>query len=55
MIVLTDSFVPDEVYERAAQHFDDARLAHLIGLITVVNGWNRLMVGRRIPAGSTAW
>ncbi|WP_234377018.1 hypothetical protein [Streptomyces sp. TP-A0356] len=23
----------------------------LIGLITVVNGWNRLMVGRRIPPG----
>ncbi len=47
--------MPDEVYERAAKHFDDVRLAHLIGLITVVDGWNRLMVARRIPPGSTEW
>ncbi|MFC7266873.1 carboxymuconolactone decarboxylase family protein [Streptomyces lutosisoli] len=53
--VLTDGFVPDEVYEHAAQHFDDAQLAHLIGLITVINGWNRLMVTRRIAPGSTEW
>ncbi|MFE0447925.1 carboxymuconolactone decarboxylase family protein [Streptomyces fungicidicus] len=48
-------FVPDEVYERAAAHFDAARLAHLVALITVVNSWNRLMVARRIPPGGTAW
>ncbi|MCT7353937.1 carboxymuconolactone decarboxylase family protein [Streptomyces sp. 15-116A] len=53
--VLTDGFVPDEVYEQAAKHFDDARLAHLIALITVINSWNRLMVARRIPPGSTEW
>ncbi|MFG2025167.1 carboxymuconolactone decarboxylase family protein [Streptomyces sp. NPDC048825] len=53
--VLTEGFVPDDVYERAARHFDDARLAHLIGLITVINGWNRLMVSRRIPPGGPAW
>ncbi|MFF4348097.1 carboxymuconolactone decarboxylase family protein [Streptomyces sp. NPDC001530] len=53
--VLTDGFVPDAVYERAAQYFDEGQLAHLIGLITVINGWNRLMVSRRIPAGSTEW
>ena len=47
--------VPDEVYERAAGHFDAARLAHLVALITAVNSWNRLMVGRRIPPGSTEW
>nr|WP_203603551.1 carboxymuconolactone decarboxylase family protein [Streptomyces coelicoflavus] len=48
---LTGGFVPDAVYEEAAAHFDDGRLAHLIGLITVINSWNRLMVGRRIPPG----
>ncbi|MFE2264101.1 carboxymuconolactone decarboxylase family protein [Streptomyces griseosporeus] len=53
--VLTDGFVPDAVYERAAEHFDERQLAHLIGLITVINSWNRLMVSRRIPAGSTEW
>jgi AhpD family alkylhydroperoxidase len=53
--LLTESSVPDEVYERAAAHFDAPRLAHLIGLIAAINSWNRLMVSRRIPAGSTAW
>ena len=49
--VLTEGFVPDEVYERAAKHFDDARLAHLIALIVAINNWNRVMVGHRIPPG----
>ncbi|MER5212278.1 carboxymuconolactone decarboxylase family protein [Streptomyces sp. NPDC002838] len=49
--VLTDGFVPDEVYERAAKHFDEARLAHLVGLIAAINNWNRVMVARRIPPG----
>ncbi|MEV7792647.1 carboxymuconolactone decarboxylase family protein [Streptomyces sp. NPDC087512] len=44
-------FVPDAVYERAAAHFTDGELAHLVGLIAVINGWNRLMVSRRIPPG----
>ncbi|MEU8028304.1 carboxymuconolactone decarboxylase family protein [Streptomyces sp. NPDC049099] len=49
--VLTDDFVPDEVYDTAAKHFSEAELAHLIGLITAINGWNRLMVSRRVPPG----
>ncbi|MEV5549004.1 carboxymuconolactone decarboxylase family protein [Streptomyces sp. NPDC052309] len=52
--VLTDGFVPDEVYERAAARFTDAELAHLIGLVAVINGWNRVMVSRRIPPGGYA-
>jgi AhpD family alkylhydroperoxidase len=53
--VLTDGFVPDAVYEEAAKHFDETRLAHLVALITVINGWNRLMVSRRIPPGGAPW
>ncbi|MFJ9582912.1 carboxymuconolactone decarboxylase family protein [Streptomyces acidicola] len=49
--VLTDGYVPDEVYERAAEHFDDVRLAHLLAVITAINNWNRVMVSRRIPPG----
>ncbi|WP_327184708.1 carboxymuconolactone decarboxylase family protein [Streptomyces sp. NBC_01334] len=49
--VLTEGFVPDEVYERAARHFDAPRLAHLVALITAINSWNRVMVARRIPPG----
>ncbi|AIV34608.1 carboxymuconolactone decarboxylase family protein [Streptomyces sp. R1] len=53
--VLTEGFVPDEVYEQAAAHFEEAELAHLLALIATINAWNRLMVARRIPAGSTQW
>ncbi|MER7637454.1 carboxymuconolactone decarboxylase family protein [Streptomyces sp. NPDC126522] len=49
--VLTEGFVPDAVYASAAAHFDDRRLAHLIGLITAINSWNRVMVSRRIEPG----
>ncbi|MFI9613030.1 carboxymuconolactone decarboxylase family protein [Streptomyces sp. NPDC052023] len=48
--VLTDGFVPDEVYERAAKHFEEAELAQLIAVITVINAWNRFGVTcRRVP------
>ncbi|MFE1588735.1 carboxymuconolactone decarboxylase family protein [Streptomyces sp. NPDC059402] len=53
--VLTEGFVPDEVYEEAAAHFEEVELAHLLALIATINTWNRLMVARRIPAGSTEW
>ncbi|EFL34387.1 alkylhydroperoxidase [Streptomyces viridochromogenes DSM 40736] len=49
--VLTDGFVPAEVYEQAAKHFDEVRLAHLVGLVVAINNWNRVMVSRRIPPG----
>ncbi|MGA5894089.1 carboxymuconolactone decarboxylase family protein [Streptomyces venetus] len=49
--VLTDGFVPDEVYAQAAKHFDEVRLAHLVGLVVAINNWNRVMVSRRIPPG----
>ncbi|GGV57872.1 alkyl hydroperoxide reductase AhpD [Streptomyces longisporoflavus] len=52
--VLTDGFVPDATYEAAAKHFDEAGLAHLIGVITVINSWNRVMVSRRTEPGGYA-
>ncbi|MEU3951092.1 carboxymuconolactone decarboxylase family protein [Streptomyces achromogenes] len=49
--VLTDRFVPDEVYERAAKHFDEAELSRLIAAIAVINAWNRFGVSTRTPPG----
>ncbi|MFE4609572.1 carboxymuconolactone decarboxylase family protein [Streptomyces niveus] len=49
--VLTDGFVPDEVYERAAAHFEESELAYLIGAITVINAWNRFGVTTRMVPG----
>jgi AhpD family alkylhydroperoxidase len=34
--------VPDDVYEPAAAVFTERELAHVIGMATVINSWNRL-------------
>ncbi|MFE1437997.1 carboxymuconolactone decarboxylase family protein [Streptomyces sp. NPDC058739] len=44
-------FVPDEVYERAAERFEEAELAHVIAVITVINAWNRFGVTCRMAPG----
>lgn len=49
--VLTDGFVPDEVYARAAKHFEEAELAQLISAIAVINAWNRFGVTFRMAPG----
>jgi AhpD family alkylhydroperoxidase len=49
--VLTDGFVPDAVYERAAAHFEDTELAQLISVILTINAWNRINVALRTPPG----
>ncbi|WP_330240376.1 carboxymuconolactone decarboxylase family protein [Streptomyces sp. NBC_00525] len=49
--VLTDGFVPDEVYDRAAKHFGEEELAHLIAAIITINAWNRFAVSTRMVPG----
>ena len=49
--VLTDGFVPDEVYDRAAAQFEEAELTQLIAAITVINAWNRFGVSTRMVPG----
>jgi AhpD family alkylhydroperoxidase len=49
--VLTDGFVPDEVYAKAAKEFDETELAHLIAAITAINAWNRFGVSTRTVPG----
>jgi AhpD family alkylhydroperoxidase len=49
--VLTDGFVPDEVYATAAEQFDDTELAHLIATVTAINAFNRFGVSTRMIPG----
>ncbi len=49
--VLTDGFVPDAVYEKAAKHFEEAELAQLVSAIAVINAWNRFGVTFRMAPG----
>lgn len=39
---LSDGPVPDDVYALAAAVFTERELAHVIGMATVINSWNRL-------------
>ncbi|MFD0152750.1 carboxymuconolactone decarboxylase family protein [Streptomyces sp. NPDC055721] len=49
--VLTDGFVPDEVYAQAAAHFDETELARVIAAIVTINAWNRIGVTTRLTPG----
>jgi AhpD family alkylhydroperoxidase len=43
--------VPDEIWNEAARHYDEAGLAGLLLAITGINAWNRLNVSTRQLAG----
>lgn len=49
---LTDQEVSDEVYDQARKEFSDKELAQLTLGIVAINGWNRLNVAFRTPAGN---
>ncbi len=46
--------VPDEVWDEAARHYDEAALAALVLAIANINVWNRLNVATRQVAGEWA-
>ena len=50
--LLKDQQVPDEVYEQARRQFDEKALVDLTLAIVAINGWNRLSVSFRTPAGT---
>jgi AhpD family alkylhydroperoxidase len=43
--------VPDEVWDEAARHYDEAQLASLVLSIAAINTWNRLNVATRQITG----
>ncbi|WP_330316937.1 carboxymuconolactone decarboxylase family protein [Streptomyces platensis] len=51
--LLPQGGVPDEVYDRAAAHFEDTEIVRLLALITAINSWNRINVAARIPVGAS--
>ncbi|CAM5663057.1 carboxymuconolactone decarboxylase family protein [Streptomyces canarius] len=44
--------VPDQVWDEAAEHFDDSSLAALVMAIASANAWNRINVTTRRIAGT---
>jgi AhpD family alkylhydroperoxidase len=47
-----ETHVPDEVYESVRRHFSEAELVALTFALVAINGWNRLAISFRAPAGS---
>jgi AhpD family alkylhydroperoxidase len=45
--------VPDDVWDEAARHYDEAGLAALLLAIGSINVWNRLNAATRQPAGNS--
>ncbi len=43
--------VSDEVWQRAAKHYDEEQLGALIAIIALINFYNRLNVIAQVPAG----
>ena len=48
---LADQEVPDEVYDEARGEFSETELAQLTLGVVTINGWNRLNIAFRTPAG----
>ncbi|MGA9885659.1 MAG: carboxymuconolactone decarboxylase family protein [Candidatus Acidiferrales bacterium] len=50
--LVSETHVPDEVYDRVKQHFTPLELVNLTAAIAMINTWNRLSVAFRAVPGS---
>ncbi|GCB50307.1 carboxymuconolactone decarboxylase family protein [Streptomyces sp. NL15-2K] len=50
--LVADRGVPDDVYARAATHFDEEELAHVLAVIFTINTWNRAALSTAKVAGT---
>jgi len=51
LTLITNGHVPDEVYERVRQHFNEKELSDLTLAVVSINGWNRLNISARTVPG----
>ncbi|HTO71539.1 MAG TPA: carboxymuconolactone decarboxylase family protein [Myxococcota bacterium] len=49
--LVADGHVCDEVFAGAREHFSEEELADLTLALIAINGWNRLCISFRVPAG----
>jgi len=52
LTLVSETGVPDEVYDRVRAQFSEDELAHLSLAIVAINGWNRLNVAARTVPGA---
>jgi AhpD family alkylhydroperoxidase len=51
LTLVSETHVPDDVYERVRSQFSEDELVHLSLAIVAINGWNRLNVAARTVPG----
>jgi len=49
--LVSETHVPDAVYDEAKKHFTDTELANLVIAIATINAWNRLAITFRSEPG----
>ncbi|MCQ4143396.1 carboxymuconolactone decarboxylase family protein [Vogesella sp. AC12] len=50
LTLVADSHVPDELWEKTRQQFEEAELVDLTLLVTTINTWNRFAIAfRKLP------
>ncbi len=49
--LVSETHVPDEVYEQVKKHFSEKELADLTVAVAAINAWNRLAIAGRITPG----
>jgi AhpD family alkylhydroperoxidase len=49
--LIADDHVPDRVWQEAASVFSQKELADVLMAIVTINGWNRIAIASRTPAG----
>ena len=55
LTLVSESGVPDDVYERVREQFSEDELVHLSLAVVAINGWNRLNIAARtVPGGYVA-
>jgi AhpD family alkylhydroperoxidase len=52
LTLVSESHVPDDVYEEARRHFSEEELVNLTWAVVVINGWNRVAIAFRAQAGA---
>ena len=51
LTLVSETHVPDDVYERVRAQFSEDELVHLSLAVVAINGWNRLNVAARTVPG----
>jgi AhpD family alkylhydroperoxidase len=50
--LVSETHVPDEVYDDARRHFSEKEIFDLTVIAATINAWNRIAVASRTPSGT---